>query len=102
MTHTPEQEPELLETSIYMDGKGSMRPNRENASEDVSPSQEETTMRNVTMTCPHCGTKDKAVGDPDEHDQGHSGKWYCFACGSSGTYVSEFTVNTPTEAGVDG
>jgi phage/plasmid primase-like uncharacterized protein len=50
------------------------------------------TMRNVTMTCPNCGEKDRAVGDPDEVDAGHSGKWFCFNCKAEGTYVIEFAV----------
>ncbi len=54
-------------------------------------------MRNVTMTCPNCGAEDRAVGDPDERDQGHSGKWYCFACQSSGTYTSEFIITRGTD-----
>ena len=54
-------------------------------------------MRNITMTCPHCGTPERAVGDPDEKDEGHSGKWYCFACGASGTYRIEHTLTRTAE-----
>jgi hypothetical protein len=49
-------------------------------------------VNNITLTCPVCHYPDKAVGNPDEKDEGASGKWYCFNCGSSGTYDVEFNV----------
>ncbi len=55
-------------------------------------------MRNITMTCAVCETPDRAVGNPDEHDDGQTGKWYCFACGASGTYASVMTVTRTAEA----
>lgn len=51
-------------------------------------------MRNVTMTCPECHEPDRAVGDPSEADDGHSGRWYCFGCGSHGTYEVAMTAVT--------
>lgn len=37
--------------------------------------------------------------DPDEANNGHSGSWYCFACGSKGTYTMDFqqTGDAPTD-----
>lgn len=48
------------------------------------------------MTCPECGEPDRAVGDPLESDDGHSGKWYCFACGAHGTYGVEMETTGGT------
>jgi hypothetical protein len=49
-------------------------------------------MKNVTLTCPHCLEKDKAIGNPDETNHGWAGKWHCFHCSSSGTYQMDFVV----------
>lgn len=50
-------------------------------------------MRNITLSCPECRTPSKAVGNPDEHANGHTGPYHCFACGSNGTFV---VVMTPS------
>ena len=50
-------------------------------------------MRHITMTCPECKVSDKAVGDPLERDNGHSGHWYCFNCGAHGFYDVTFTTD---------
>jgi len=49
-------------------------------------------MRNVTLTCPNCNEPSRAVGDPDENDGGHTGDWYCFYCGASGTFSIDLEV----------
>ncbi len=54
-------------------------------------------MRHTTLTCPVCGTPDKAVGDPDEKDEGHSGSWFCFACKSAGDFEIVFTTTSEGE-----
>ena len=49
-------------------------------------------MRHISLDCPNCNAVEKAVGNPNEANHGWDGKWYCFYCGSSGTYVMEFVV----------
>jgi len=49
-------------------------------------------MRHVTLTCPACWASERAVGDPDEKDHGHSGVFHCFNCGHSGTYKVSFEM----------
>jgi hypothetical protein len=52
-------------------------------------------MRHITMTCPECRVPNKAVGDPNENDNGASGEWYCFNCGKYGFYDINFTLHNP-------
>lgn len=51
-------------------------------------------MRHLTLTCPECNAPSKAVGDPDEHLNGHVGVFHCFSCGADGSFV---IVLTPKE-----
>lgn len=56
-------------------------------------------MNNITLTCPVCGTDSRAIGNPDEMDEGHSGKWFCFACDAHGTFEIHFTVTPDPSRG---
>ena len=49
-------------------------------------------MKNITLTCPVCLEGSRAVGDPDESDNGHSGDWFCFNCHSKGEFSIELEV----------
>lgn len=49
---------------------------------------------NSTFTCPVCKVPERAVGNPDETGEtpGDQGLWFCFNCGSGGSYRLTFSV----------
>jgi hypothetical protein len=51
-------------------------------------------VKHITLTCPNCTVASRAVGDPDESNNGWSGDWHCFNCQSNGTFQMEFIIKT--------